>query len=909
MTTLDLVIAATTDDGYWSSGSGLVTTSPSDRIGNLGGGISAFGLFPIGATPITGTVNVAYITLKSSANTSAVVDLLISAEDTATPTVPTSVSDGDGRTITTATVAWNLTSGDSWITNGVYNSPSLVSIIQELVDSYGSLSGNIQIFIKDNGSATNINRTFRDYSQSSANVMILHIEFTSSNAAPTIAPNTADASTLPTLPTLEATATDAESDDVRYEFEISDRSDFATAGSNLADYYDPSSPSGIVHPNPTASLDWEGNQQVDDRLGQSFKGMGGILTSAAVMFGSDTSGLTAGYVFLRVYAHEGTFGSTSAPLNAVSAANTPTPDWMAESERIYIDNTRSTTPAWQVFSFSGANQIRLELDTPYMIIIQWAADDGTYDNTIRIQADTGLADAGSCYIDGDSANWGVRTDMDMSYRVYETSILIDAVSGTDAGFANTVTGGDTDPFNSAEKVSYTVQAADELLPATTYYWRARATDPSGSTMWSDWTAVRSFTTQSTTGIGQPTESDAAQSMAAIKTAVLGQAVETDASQVLTVVKTAVLGQAAETDAAQPSSITKTAVLGQVIEANVAQIVSAAKTAVMGQAIETNAAQPVSPSVSGSVQQTTEIDIAQLMTAVKTAVLGQAVEANAAQGVSLLAVGVVQQTIETDIAQPITATKTAVLGQVVESNVAQPNSAAKTAVLGQAAESDAGQSLSHLAAGVVQQTIETDIAQPISAVKTAVLGQVVESNVTQPNSAAKTAVLGQAAESDAAQSLSHLAAGVVQQTIETNIAQPISVVKTAVLGQVVEVDVAFSLSLLAGGGLQQTLEFDTAQPMTVMKTAVLGQAIETDTATRVSLLVVGNMQLALESDTAQPMTATKAVALGQAVETQMALQLITGLEIVQIYAALVLVNAQPGISLSSNPSPSVEALIG
>lgn len=66
-----------------------------------------------------------------------------------------------------------------------------------------------------------------------------------------------------------------------------------------------------------------------------------------------------------------------------------------------------------------------------------------------------------------------------------------ALSGTDSGFANTVTGGDTDPFNSGEKASFTVQAGDALATGT-YYWLARASDPGGTNNYSGWAALREF---------------------------------------------------------------------------------------------------------------------------------------------------------------------------------------------------------------------------------------------------------------------------------------------------------------------------------------------------------------------------------------------------------------------------------
>jgi hypothetical protein len=106
---------------------------------------------------------------------------------------------------------------------------------------------------------------------------------------------------------------------------------------------------------------------------------------------------------------------------------------------------------------------------------------------------TTISHAGNAYIDGYSeANNGVLLTMDINFRVYESYVLLDKVSGTDSGFVNTVTGGDTDPFNAGEKVSFTVQSGDALDWGTTYYWRARVTDPSGTAVYSSWSATRSF---------------------------------------------------------------------------------------------------------------------------------------------------------------------------------------------------------------------------------------------------------------------------------------------------------------------------------------------------------------------------------------------------------------------------------
>jgi hypothetical protein len=69
--------------------------------------------------------------------------------------------------------------------------------------------------------------------------------------------------------------------------------------------------------------------------------------------------------------------------------------------------------------------------------------------------------------------------------------LIDAVSGTDSGFANPDNGGDTDPFNSGENIQFTVQAGDTLA-SRLYYWRVRGIDPTGSNTYGAWATTRSF---------------------------------------------------------------------------------------------------------------------------------------------------------------------------------------------------------------------------------------------------------------------------------------------------------------------------------------------------------------------------------------------------------------------------------
>ncbi len=94
-------------------------------------------------------------------------------------------------------------------------------------------------------------------------------------------------------------------------------------------------------------------------------------------------------------------------------------------------------------------------------------------------------------VDGDSVTYQVQIDSADTFDSQSGSPILDKLSASDAGFANTITPADTDPFNSGERVSFTVQSGDALT-AGSYYWRVRAKDPSGSNTWGAWSDARIF---------------------------------------------------------------------------------------------------------------------------------------------------------------------------------------------------------------------------------------------------------------------------------------------------------------------------------------------------------------------------------------------------------------------------------
>jgi hypothetical protein len=272
---------------------------------------------------------------------------------------------------------------------------------------------------------------------------------------PTVTLDTADAHEFSTAtPTLQFTGADTDADDLEFQIEIADNTDFAT-GTVLLDSYTGGGTGSPIHPGPIGSLDWRGEQQVDDRPMQSADtDGGGILDSVDFKIGNDQSFVIGGDTLARIYTHSGTFGTSSAPAGAAAQASTPTPGWLAESDAVNWDDSEPGTPAWYQHDFSSTDRIQLPPATKVMVAADWLATSGDNANTVAFQADgTGGTHGGNVYIDGDSANYGlVRAAYDLQFRLRAVqTVYVSAVSETDAGFANQTNGGDSHPFTESDQ--------------------------------------------------------------------------------------------------------------------------------------------------------------------------------------------------------------------------------------------------------------------------------------------------------------------------------------------------------------------------------------------------------------------------------------------------------------------------
>jgi hypothetical protein len=277
------------------------------------------------------------------------------------------------------------------------------------------------------------------------------------NSIPTIVPNTADAHDFGAddTPTLEFTGSDTEGDDLEYQFQI----DTFPFNHVLELSYLASGP----FISPVAS----------GKIGMSFRSDGTTINSVDFHLRSD--GSLTGDIVAEIFAHSGTFGVDGVGTGSVLATSNA-----VDGSTIATNDTNPTT-------FTFGTPYTPTKGVEYVVVLYRASGAGNYQMRYN---DRGYA--GNNVTWNGTWNYNVTNDIAFTLNTDTFVAVLDKLSVTpDLEFLNTVTGGDTHPFNEGEKISYTVQAGDALADGT-YYWRARCTDPSGSNLWSSWTTARSF---------------------------------------------------------------------------------------------------------------------------------------------------------------------------------------------------------------------------------------------------------------------------------------------------------------------------------------------------------------------------------------------------------------------------------
>ena len=171
--------AASGDDGYWRT-SEFDTTSAHAIMGNIAAqATNVWVRFANVTIPQGSTITSAYVKWTAESNkTGTVVNVRIYANDVDNPTAPTDQTEANALDLTSASVDWDNVA--SWTGSTQYNSPSIVTVIQEIINRVGWSSGQaLMCLFKDNGSDSGEYRsgTQIDYDSGSAKAE-LHVEWT-----------------------------------------------------------------------------------------------------------------------------------------------------------------------------------------------------------------------------------------------------------------------------------------------------------------------------------------------------------------------------------------------------------------------------------------------------------------------------------------------------------------------------------------------------------------------------------------------------------------------------------------------------------------------------------------------------------------------------------------------------------
>ncbi len=171
MPTINRRVNASTDDGHHAIGTphAYSNSTPFQTIGNqvsvFSTGIGFFCRFDRVTVPKNANITAAHIALKSAATLSAATcRVVVEAEDADDPTAVVDDADWHALIRTTASVTWNPVPGLA--NNEEINTPSLVDIVQELVDRVGWTPTNaMQFLIHDDAELSDANayRLFDSY--------------------------------------------------------------------------------------------------------------------------------------------------------------------------------------------------------------------------------------------------------------------------------------------------------------------------------------------------------------------------------------------------------------------------------------------------------------------------------------------------------------------------------------------------------------------------------------------------------------------------------------------------------------------------------------------------------------------------------------------------------------------------
>ncbi len=135
---------------------------------------------------------------------------------------------------------------------------------------------------------------------------------------------------------------------------------------------------------------------------QSFTGNGSDIGSC--VFNLTPTGSPTGNCYAKVYAHSGTFGTSSVPTGAV----------LATSDAIVA----STATGDVTFTFSGVNQITVSNATKYCLAFEYSVDTGGFPRMdIGVDTTTPSHSGNAAYLQ--SGTWNAQASVDIPFLLYD----------------------------------------------------------------------------------------------------------------------------------------------------------------------------------------------------------------------------------------------------------------------------------------------------------------------------------------------------------------------------------------------------------------------------------------------------------------------------------------------------------
>lgn len=205
--TINIGVGASSDDAQIVNGGGIDLTGISTGMGDDTGiakldTVLRFSGITISSGATITTSNVSLVSKTDKSGT--VVRLKIWGQQSNAAATFSTIDDYTARAKTTNSVTWD--SLPSWTLNSTYFSPSINTIVQELVDDYGGLSSaSVAIFILDDSSSSSASRFAWAYDGSTTKCASLYLEY--SVPLPTVETHTPPTSITSTTAIVEGHVT------------------------------------------------------------------------------------------------------------------------------------------------------------------------------------------------------------------------------------------------------------------------------------------------------------------------------------------------------------------------------------------------------------------------------------------------------------------------------------------------------------------------------------------------------------------------------------------------------------------------------------------------------------------------------------------------------------------------------